>query len=287
MKKILITGADGQVGSALLSSAPNGFAAVAANRAALDITDQKSVLNWVLENKPAGIINAAAYTAVDLAEQESALAHSVNAEGPRNLALAAAELSIPLVHISTDFVFDGRQATPYKPADPVNPLSVYGESKAKGEEYLINLYSEKSAIVRTSWVYSTGHQNFVSTMLRLMKEKDKLSVVSDQIGTPTSAKPLAKACWQALALELSGILHWSDAGVASWYDFALAIQEEAVQCGVLSSPISILPVTTEDFPTAAVRPAYSVLEKNLSWQKLGLTSEHWRAALRRSLVQGA
>lgn len=285
MKKILITGAAGQVGSALLSSAPTGYSAVAANRAVLDITDQKSVLNWVVDNKPDGIINAAAYTAVDLAEEESVMAFSVNADGPRNLALAAAELAIPLVHISTDFVFDGQQATPYKPADLINPLSVYGESKARGEGYLAELYSEKSSIIRTSWVYSMGHGNFVSTMIRLMKEKDQLSVVADQIGTPTSASPLSEACWQILNLELSGIFHWSDAGVASWYDFAVAIQEEAIQAGVLSSPIPIQPVTTNDFPTAAVRPAYSVLEKTASWQKLGLTSRHWREALRNSLAE--
>ena len=285
MKRILITGADGQVGSALVKSAPEGYVAVAANRKALDITDERSVLDWVIENKPAGIINAAAYTAVDLAEKESAAAFSVNADGPRHLALAAAQMDIPLVHISTDFVFDGHQSAPYKTTDPTSPVSVYGESKAKGEAFITDLCSAQSSIIRTSWVYAPGHGNFVSTMLRLMSEKDKLNVVSDQIGTPTHAFPLAEACWQALQLRSFGIFHWSDAGVASWYDFAVAIQEEAILSGLIANSIPIHPVTTADFPTPAVRPSYSVLDKTDTWGRLGLEPRHWRMSLRDALTK--
>ncbi len=282
MKKILITGADGQVGCSLSANAPIGFQAIAANRSVLDITDPEAVLLWVAENNISGIINAAAYTAVDRAEEESSQAFRVNADGPKNLARAAREAEIPLVHISTDFVFDGRKGSPYEPTDPVSPVSVYGESKARGEVFVSEVHPD-SAIIRTSWVYSKGYPNFMSTMLRLMKEKEKLSVVADQIGTPTFAEPLALTCWNALQNELSGIFHWSDAGVASWYDFAVAIQEEGLHAGLLERPIPISPIRTIDYPTPAARPPYSVLDKTASWQAFDCPSVHWREALREVL----
>ena len=284
LKKILITGADGQVGNALQLSAPDGYIPIVANKSALDISNRSEVLRWVETEKPAGIINAAAFTAVDRAESESDLAFRVNAEGPLNLALAAQGMSISLVHISTDFVFDGRQSTPYKPGDTVNPLSVYGESKARGEAHILSTSPEHGSIIRTSWVYSMGYANFVSTMLRLMSEKDRLTVVADQIGTPTSAQPLALACWAALERRLSGIFHWTDAGVASWYDFAVAIQEESLQLGILKKAIPVLPIDTDQFPTPATRPSYSVLEKAESSKSLGQSPDHWRIALRRNLA---
>lgn len=282
MKKILITGADGQLGCALLATAPAGFQAIAANRSVLDITDQKAVNWWLAENEPAGIINAAAYTAVDRAEKEQSLAFDVNAEGAKNLALAAHEAGISLVHISTDFVFDGGKGMPYLPSDAVNPLSVYGKSKAQGEVY-VNAVCPGASIIRTSWVYSPGHPNFLTTMIRLMKEKDQLAVVADQIGTPTYTVPLAQACWKVLELDLSGIFHWSDAGVASWYDFAVAIQEEGLRAGLLDRQIPITPIRAVDFPTDAVRPAYSVLDKTAVWAALDCIPVHWREALRQAL----
>ena len=284
MQNILITGADGQVGSALQACVPAGYQVIPANRHVLDITNQADVLQWAETHKPAGIINAAAYTAVDLAEKESDLAFRVNADGPLNLALAAKEWSIPLVHISTDFVFDGQQSAPYKPTDPVSPVSVYGESKASGEAHILSTIPQNGSIIRTSWVYSMGYSNFVSTMIRLMSEKDQLTVVADQIGTPTSARPLAMACWAALDRQLSGIYHWSDAGVASWYDFAVAIQEESLRLGILKKEIPVLPINTVNFPTPAARPAFSVLDKVGSWESLAQTPDHWRVALRNNLA---
>ncbi len=284
MKKILITGADGQLGRALSSKVPDGYEAVVADRKVLNISDARSVSAWVKANSPDGIINAAAYTAVDKAETEVDLAEASNTAGPKNLAKAAAESEILLVHVSTDFVFSGNSGAPYLIGDKTDPMSVYGVTKRDGEQEVLSIHSAKSAIIRTAWVYDAGGNNFLMTMLRLMKEKDSLGVVADQVGTPTYVYGLAEACWTLLRKELTGVFHWTDAGVASWYDFAVAIQEEALDLGILSKSIPINPLTTADFPTPAVRPSNSVLDKTNTWEALGINAPHWRANLRKALV---
>ena len=283
MKKILIAGADGQLGQALIDSVPDGMQAIAANRQIIDITNQAAVNDWVGANQPNAIINAAAYTAVDKAETDSAMAKAVNTDGPLHLATAASNAGIPLVQVSTDFVFNGK-AGPYKTDDKTDPLSVYGETKRDGEVAALGVSGAKVSVVRTAWVYNAGGGNFVSTMLRLMKEKDSIGVVADQIGSPTYVPGLASACWAMLDKELTGVFHWTDAGVASWYDFAVAIQEEALALGLLEKSIPVAPLTTADFPTPATRPSNSVLDKSESWKALGVTAPHWRTNLRVALT---
>lgn len=283
-KKILVTGIDGQLGQALVDNMPVGYQVLGTGRAALDIADSKVVADWFATNKPSGVINAAAYTAVDKAETDLTTAQAANAEGPKHLASACKELGIPMVQVSTDFVFDGKSSSAYKPQDSTRPLGVYGATKREGELAVLNTEGLSAAVIRTAWVYNADSPNFVNTMLRLMAEKDSLSVVADQIGTPTYVPGLAQACWTVLEKQLTGIFHWTDAGVASWYDFAVAIQEEAIAAGLLKRAIPIAPVTTADFPTPAARPGFSVLDKTTSWQQLGVQPVHWRVRLREALA---
>ena len=284
MNKILVTGANGQLGSALAAAVPEGYEALVVDRQKLDISDAASVVKWFETHSPDGIINAAAYTAVDRAEGEADLARVANTDGPKNLAISAAQCGIPMVHVSTDFVFNGNAGAPYRTDDKSDPLSVYGVTKRDGELEVLSAHGAKAAIVRTAWVYDAGGSNFVTTMLRLMKEKESLGVVADQIGSPTYVHGLAEACWALLEKELVGVFHWTDAGVASWYDFAVAIQEEALELGILSKSIPIKPLTTSDFPTPAVRPSNSVLDKTDTWQAMDMTAPHWRDNLRKALL---
>ncbi len=284
--KALITGANGQLGWELQQTAPEGWGIVAVDRDALDITDAAAVQKVVQSAQPDLIINAAAYTGVDKAEEEVARAYAVNADGAANLATAARDDGARLIQISTDFVFDGHQAQPYRPEDPTNPLGVYGASKLKGEQEVTAITGGKAFIVRTSWVYSVHGNNFVKTMLRLMAERDALRVVADQVGSPTWAKGLAQALWDlADKTDLTGILHWSDAGVASWYDFAVAILEDALALGLLHKELVVEPITSSGYPTAAQRPPYSVLAKEKTWAALGCKASHWRVSLRKMLRQ--
>lgn len=282
--KVLLTGAGGQLGWELQRIAPAGVEVVALGSAALDITRQQDVARVVAAELPGVIINAAAYTAVDRAEEERERAFAVNGQGAANLARAARMHGARLVHISTDFVFDGLQSTPYRPDDPPHPLGVYGQSKLAGEEQIRAITKGcDTTIIRTAWVYSVHGHNFVKTMLRLMSERDTLAVISDQIGTPTWAANLGRAVWAVVTEGLSGVYHYTDAGVASWYDFAVAIMEEASALGLLTAQPAIRPIPTSAYPLPARRPPYSVLDKEGLWQAIGITPEHWRVALRKML----
>jgi dTDP-4-dehydrorhamnose reductase len=284
--KVLITGASGQLGQSLLKTTPNGPEVRALSRAELDITDAVSVNKVVLEFQPHVIINTAAYTAVDKAESEQQLAFAVNTKGTENLGRVASEYSARLIQISTDFVFDGKKSRPYLPTDPVNPLGVYGKSKAEGEGRLQQIMGENTLILRTGWLYAAVGRNFVRTILGLLKHRDSLEVIADQVGTPTWGVSLAGAVWDLVRQpEIKGIHHWSDAGVASWYDFAVAVQEEAMVLGLLKKCIPIRPITTEEYPLPAPRPAYSVLEKHATIAVTGRTPEHWRMNLRAMLKE--
>jgi dTDP-4-dehydrorhamnose reductase len=252
------------------------------DRSKLDLTDLNALRKRIVEAQPDLILNAAAYTAVDLAEREAELAHRINGEAPGAIAKAAAHVGAKLVHISTDFVFDGLASTPRSPADPVGPLSVYGKSKLAGE-IAVRSEAHNSLIVRTAWVYDPTGRNFVNTMLRLMRERDRISVVADQIGTPTYAPSLAQALWLLAQTDAKGVLHYTDAGIASWYDFAVAIEEEGRAAGLIVSPVAVLPIATCDYPTPAPRPAFSVLEKSTTYGLLGASAPHWRANLRKNL----
>jgi len=284
--KILLTGAQGQLGWELLRTVPPGVTVVACGSAELDISDALAVAAAVATHAPAVIVNAAAYTAVDRAEAEALRAEQVNAQGPANLAQAAVARGIRLVHVSTDFIFDGRQSHPYRPVDQPNPLGVYGRSKLHGEEGVMALTGGQGVtIIRTAWVYSSHGHNFVKTMLRLMAEREALAVIDDQIGTPTWAHGLAQAVWSVVSNELSGVYHYTDAGVASWYDFAVAICEEAMALGLLTRQPLIRPIPASAYPLPAQRPPYGVLDKTEFWQALSWQPSHWRVALRSMLAE--
>lgn len=280
--KVLVTGAAGQLGQALQRSAPAGVDLVALDRAGLDLADPLAIDRVVAHQQPALIINAAAYTAVDKAESEPVLAYRLNSEAPAALAAAATRHGARLLHVSTDFVFDGRNPDPYRPDHPTAPLGVYGASKQAGEAAVLAA-DPGALIVRTAWVYAAHGNNFVKTMLRLMTERPEVRVVADQVGTPTHALSLAHALWALAASQASGPWHFTDAGVASWYDFAVAIQEEALALGLLRQAVPVQPITTADFPTPARRPAYSVLDKTATTALIGAAA-HWRVELRAMLA---
>lgn len=284
---VLVTGAGGQLGRELVCGADveTGTTIVAVTRSQLDIGDAQAVSGLIGELTPQLVINAAAYTAVDRAESEPDAANRVNAQGPHNLALACRELNARLIHISTDFVYNGESSCPYNTDSPPAPVSEYGRSKLAGEMAIQSLLPQ-ALIIRTGWVYSRYGHNFVKTMLRLMAERDELAVVADQVGTPTWASGLAQAIWAASAREeLSGVYHWSDAGVCSWYDFAVAISEEACEIGLLPNRVKIRPIGGSSYPTPARRPAYSVLDKDQSWRDFELEGVHWRVQLRAMLQE--
>lgn len=294
--RVLLTGGTGQLGWALKATQPDGLGHQPLEvlvtsrhggdgRLALDLTDLEACRVAVLEYRPDWILNAGAYTAVDRAESEPELAWAVNSGAPRVLAQALAELGHGrFLQLSTDFVFDGCQGHPYQPHQLRRPLGVYGASKAAGEEAVLAVLGSNAAIVRTSWLYGPVGHNFCLTMLRLHEARaaagEPLAVVADQVGCPTSTMGLAVACWRALPLtDLPPILHWSDAGVASWYDFAVAIGELGVALGLLTQAATVQPITTADYPTPACRPPYSVLDCGSSRDALALEPKHWRQSL--------
>jgi dTDP-4-dehydrorhamnose reductase len=286
--KILVTGSTGQLGRALLESIPESVEARGLDRARCDLGDPEQCRSVVAVERPDVVINAAAYTQVDKAESERETAFRINAEGPRALADAVAQVRGRFIQISTDFVFDGRQSMPYATDSQCSPLNVYGASKRAGEEFVLGRLKERATVIRTAWVYSSHGSNFVRTMLRLMSSRDSVSVVSDQIGSPTWARSLAAAVWAAaLQPAVSGILHWTDAGVASWYDFAVAIQEEGLDRGLLTRSVPVLPITAVEYvrqhPASVARPAFSVLDVRRTRESLRLQAVHWRTHLRTML----
>lgn len=284
---VCLFGAGGQLGHELQRRVPAGIELQAIDRRQVDLSQPEQIRALLDHLQPQILLNAAAYTAVDRAEAESELAYAVNAEAPGILAEWAAAKGARLLHVSTDFVFDGEQGRPYRPEDPIAPLGVYGASKAAGEAKIRAQLGEQALILRTAWVYSQFGNNFVKTMLRLMAERESLSVVGDQIGTPTWAGGLAAALWKAVqAPDFVGTQHWTDAGVASWYDFAVAIQEEALQLGLLQRAIPIQMIPASAYPTPARRPACAVLDKSGSYAALG-SAPHWRVPLRQMLREYA
>jgi dTDP-4-dehydrorhamnose reductase len=284
--KALILGAAGQVGRALAAAAPAGARLVALDRAACDIGDPGQIERAVADAAPDILFNAAGYTAVDKAEEEGDSAARLNAAAPGLIAAAARRAGARTVHLSTDFVFDGRSSRPYRPDDATAPLSVYGRTKLGGERAAAAADPDV-LIVRTAWVYAPSGGNFVNTMLRLMRERDPIEVVADQIGTPTRAASLASALWALAAAGACGVHHYTDAGVASWYDFAVAIAEEGAAAGLLAAPAIVLPISSAARPSAAARPAFSVLDKSATWSLLGRSSPHWRTNLRASLREAS
>jgi len=284
--KVLVTGAAGQLGRALSDTAPPWAKVSAATRDQLDITDRAAVNSIVMEFEPDVIINAAAYTAVDRAESEREMASAVNAEGPRHLAEAAGRMkSCRLLHVSTDYVFDGRAGRPYQVDDAPNPLNVYGSTKLAGELALKNILGDRVLILRTAWVYAPYGKNFLLAMLRKMRESGSVRVIVDQTGTPTTAESVAVALWRSVELpNLHGTLHWTDSGVTTWHGFASAIAEEGAEQGLLSRKIDVIPISAAEYPAPARRPRNSVLDTGGTVSMLGLEQAAWRDNLRRTLM---
>jgi len=292
--KILITGKGGQLAWELEQTQPQQVEVICLSAQALDITDPVLVARLIKQHQPTIVINAAAYTAVDKAETDEATAYAVNDLGSEYLAKACLQNNAKLIHVSTDFVFDGNKTTPYQTDDTTNPINVYGASKLAGDIKVNEILGAQATIIRTAWVYSANGNNFVKTMLRLMAEKDQLGIVYDQVGTPTWAKGLAKMIWSLIdkseplepsseaQLNLSStatLLHWTDAGVCSLYDFAIAIQELGIEKGLLDRAIPVRPIPASAYPTPAKRPNFSVIDKNSAEQKSGVETTHWRQQL--------
>jgi dTDP-4-dehydrorhamnose reductase len=288
MTRILLTGAAGQLGHDLQTSLAAVGEVMSLSRDGLDLAQPEQVRDVIRELRPGAIVNAAAYTAVDKAESEIELANIVNGATPTAMAEVAQELGIPLIHVSTDYVFDGEKNTPYLEDDAPNPIGAYGKSKLLGEKG-VRQACDRHLILRTAWVYGTGGKgNFVKTMLRLGKEREELRVVVDQVGTPTWTGDLAGAIAQLLTGLLNdtvspGTYHYTNSGAISWYDFAVAIFEEAVALGLPLTIQRVVPITTAEYPTPAKRPAYSVLSGKKVSAALGHVPPHWRSSLRMML----
>jgi dTDP-4-dehydrorhamnose reductase len=282
--RVLVLGGGGQVARAIAAAVPHGCSLIVKTRHEVDVSDEAALMAAVANASPHWLINGAAYAAVDRAESESDLARAINDTAVGSMARAAVSFGCRLMHISTDFVFDGNASRPYLPSDPTNPLGVYAATKLAGERQAIALQDAQPIVLRTAWVYASTGRNFVLTMLRLMRAKEEIRVVSDQIGTPTWAAGVARTIWGLIEVSAaSGVYHWTDLGVASWYDFAVAIQEEALARNLLVRPVTIVPISTEDYPTPARRPAFSVLNTESTRALVKFTASHWRCHLRMML----
>lgn len=289
--KILVIGSKGQLGHELLIQGNNsGYEILPADLPDLDITDKTQVKHWLERFQPSFVVNAAAYTNVDKAETEQNFAFAVNRDGPANLAEACAKFEIPLIHISTDFIFDGKKSSPYIESDPVSPLSVYGKSKQEGENE-VRSRLKKHIILRTAWLYGVHGQNFVKTMLRLGREKEVISVVSDQFGSPTSAADLAEAVLQIISRIKKysddinwGTYHYCGHGITTWHVFAKEIINLAKHYIPIKT-ITVKPISTAEYPTKATRPCFSALDCNLIKKNFGINIKPWQDSLKTVIRQ--
>jgi dTDP-4-dehydrorhamnose reductase len=285
--RILVTGAGGQLGSAV-SKIAKSFEIISLDAHALDITNSHEIEERFDEVAPDVVLNAAAYTAVDRAESDTDRAMQVNGHAVQLLAAACRRHGAKLVHVSTDFIFDGTASSPIATSETPSPMSVYGHTKLAGELACKKELDENQAlIVRTAWVYAAGHPNFVTTMLGLMNSRDQVRIVADQIGTPTWAVTLAGTTLDLISKGASGVFHVTDSGVASWFDFAVAIYELGRKHGLVRKEVEIIPIPSSEFATAAERPKYSVLDKSSTYELLGQATPHWRATLEACLSDWA
>ena len=275
MQKILVTGAGGQLGRELQVLANGRPEFIFTDRATLPVDDPAKIAAAFATHKPGVCINCAAYTAVDKAESDKETAFRINGDGPGYLADACKNSGARLIHVSTDYVFPGNSATPLRESDPTGPINTYGASKLEGERQCMEKYPQGTAIIRTAWVYSEFGNNFVKTMIRLMKERPAINVVNDQIGSPTYAADLAAAILQIVSAKsfIPGIYHYSNEGSISWYQFAVAIRDK------IGSNCTVNPIPTSGFPTPAARPHYSLLDKTRIRETYNLTIPDWQPSL--------
>jgi dTDP-4-dehydrorhamnose reductase len=282
--KVLLTGGGGQLGRALAATVPSEVQLRSVSRTECDITEL-SIVEQVIGNfRPNVVINCAAYTAVDAAEENEELAFRVNGIGAGNVAKGADRVGARVIHISTDYVFDGRRSTPYPPDAPTNPLNVYGASKLKGEE-LVSAATPRATIVRAGWLYSHSGKNFLVSILAALRGTRPLLVVSDEHGCPTSAHEFAVAIWKTARLDLRGIFHWANLGSATRYEFAQEIKQIAQQLGLLREDPELRQVTAAEYARLAKRPTYSVLDSTELAQALDLSPSPWRQGLRTEMMR--
>ena len=278
---VIIFGARGQLGQCLADIVSSGICAEFLSREDCDLLQPDSIKRTLDKKKPDFFINAAAYTDVDRAESEAEVAHRVNGKAVGAIAEWVSYNRARLIHLSTDFVFDGKSQRPYQINDKMNPLGAYGASKEAGEKQVKELAPKATMVIRTSWVYSEYGSNFVKTMLRLMRESKSLSVVDDQLGSPTYAGSLARIIWTIINMDYfqPGIFHWTDNGTITWYQFACTIQAEATKLGLLNRSIPIKPISTDEYPTSAKRPAYSALDTSKLEQLTSQRARDWQLNL--------
>ena len=292
--KILLIGSNGQLGKALIKSKPQDFELILSNKNLLNLENKKSISSFIKEINPDWILNCGAYTNVEKAEKEKELAFKINAEAPKAISEILLETNGKLLHISTDFVFDGNRTSPYPTHHSRNPLNAYGYTKCKGEEFIEEILSDKhkAVILRTSWLMGPYGNNFALKMLSLLQNKNELKVVADQKGCPTSTRTLANACWRILTVkekelfskaDAVPILHWSDEGYATWYDVAITISEISRELGLIETPAKIIPVDSQAYPSTTKRPSYSLLNCLSTRELLQLKGENWRSTLKKDL----
>ena len=290
--KILLVGKSGQLGSSLIKTLPEYMSGKVVelkttSREELDLSIPSKCEDLVMKYQPDYLINAAAYTAVDLAESQKKLAYQINAEAPTIFAKTLKKIGGKLIHFSTDYVFDGNKSLPYKTTDIANPLNTYGLSKLEGEKKILEFLSltQQAIIIRTSWLYDSTGNNFVTKIIKLIKSNKTLKIVSDQLSSPTSSISLATFCWTVIRSmeqgeKFSNLMHFSDTGIASWYDFAYAILEIGNDIGLFSSNTKILPIKTTEYKTLALRPSFSVLDNSFAMSEFDIEPQHWRICLR-------
>lgn len=278
---VVVFGKTGQLALSLAETQPGTIDAIYLSREDCDLLNAGAIEQSLNRLKPDYVINAAAYTAVDQAETETDVAMAINADAPAVMADWVAATNGNLIHISTDFIFDGKRTSPYLPDDEPSPLGSYGRSKLIGEQQIADNAGNNSMIIRTAWLYSEHGRNFVKTMLQLMQTREQLSVVSDQRGCPTYVEGLARTIWQVIVEEkfAAGVYHWTDAGEITWYDFACEIESQALALGILESPTPISAIATTDYPTPAARPAYSVLDSSRLIALTGTQNKPWQTQL--------
>ena len=294
MIKVLLTGSQGQLGFSIKKLNPKGIELVSLNKNQFDLSKINNIKRNLEYIKPNFIINCGAYTNVDMAEEEKEIVMNVNANSVKEIALYLKKNGGNLIQISTDYVFDGLNSNAYKVNDNVSPLNQYGLSKARAEKYIQEILgnTNQGMVIRTSWLMGTISKNFLLTMIKLHQTKKEINVVSNQISCPTSTRTLAEACWQAIKIKLEKnlhkdnfmpILHWSDLGVASWYDIAVAIGEIGAKNGLINFPAFVNPIKSENYPRKAKIPRFSLLDCASSRDFLGLKGEYWRESLEVSI----
>ncbi len=291
--KVLLIGFSGQLGNSIIKNKPQNINLITPNRSELDLKDGESCYEFIINTKPKWVINAGAYTSVDLAEKNPQICFKINAKAPEYIANALKKTGGNLIHISTDYVFDGNQKYPYKTNQKKNPLSVYGKSKSNGEDAIINeLYNKKNFyILRTSWLIGPTGKNFTKTILNLHKKENDLRIISDQIGSPTSTISLSNIIWRIISKHSficqsdnsNQILHWTDSGITSWYQLALKISEIGFKIGLIEEPKNIIPIKTTEYKLLAERPMYSVLDCETSENFLQFKRLNWEISLNRIL----